>query len=102
MSIRIIVTLALMLGTAPAFAAPEHLEIIGQQCGVQLNQSPTVCSCVQQNAGTQLSDTQQAFMAAQVTANVPEITRTQGLLTADDAIGVMQFMSSVVATCGGA
>ena len=92
---------ALLLGVAPAFAAQEHLDIISQQCGIQIGQTPAVCGCMAQSAGAQLSENQQAFMAAQVTANGPEIARTQGLLSPDEAVSVMQFMTTIVQACGG-
>jgi hypothetical protein len=92
---------ALAFAVTPAFAAQEHLDIIGQQCAVQLGQSPAVCGCMSQSAGAQLNDNQQAFMAAQVTSNGPEIARTQALLDANEAIGVMQFMTTIVGACGG-
>jgi hypothetical protein len=97
-----VTVIGLVMGAAPAFAAQEHLDIIGQQCGTRLSLAPQVCACMQQSAGTQLTDNQQAFMAAQVTANGPEITRIQAeLLTAEDAVKVMQFMTTVVPACGG-
>jgi len=101
MSKRLVAVAFLVLGTTPAFAGQEHLDIIGQQCGAQLGQPPAVCSCMAQSAGAQLSDTQQAFMAAQVTSNGPEIARTQALLSADEAVAVMQFMTTIVPACGG-
>lgn len=87
--------------TVPAFAGQEHLNIINQQCGVQLGKPPAVCNCMAQSAGTQLNDNQQAFMAAQVTANGPEMARTQALLNPTEAIAVMQFMTTVIQACGG-
>ena len=92
---------ALAFATMPAFAAQEHLDIIGQQCAAQLGQTPAVCGCMVQSAGAQLNDSQQAFMAAQVTSNGPEIARTQALLSANEAVGVMQFMTTIIAACGG-
>ena len=85
----------------PAVAGQEHLDIIYEQCGIQLNKPPAVCSCMSENAGTRLNENQQAFMAAQVTANGAEIQRIQALMSQDEAMVVMQFMTTAIAACGG-
>lgn len=101
MARRILLALALVAAMSPAVAGPQHLQIINQQCGTQLGKPPAVCNCMSQRAGSQLSENQQAFMAAQVTGNAPEIGRTQATLSANDALGVMQFMTTIIAACGG-
>jgi hypothetical protein len=93
--------LTLALGATPALAGQAELAIIHDQCGVQLNQPPPVCDCIASSAGVQLNDDQQAFMAAQVTANAPEIARTQALLDQNEAMGVAQFMTTAIGACGG-
>lgn len=98
---KILLAATLALAVSPAVAGPQHLQIIGQQCAAQLGKPPAVCSCMSQRAGAQLSENQQAFMAAQVTGNGPEIGRTQALLGANDALGVMQFMTTIITACGG-
>jgi hypothetical protein len=64
----------------PALAGQADLAIIHDQCGVQLNQPPPVCDCIASSASVKLNENQQAFMAAQITSNGPEIGRTQALL----------------------
>ena len=86
---------------SPALAGPEHLTIIGQQCASQLKLSAAVCNCMVQKAGAELNNSQQAFMAAQVTGNTAEVARVQGMMTAQEAVATGQFMTSVVGQCGG-
>jgi hypothetical protein len=40
-------------------------------------------------------------MAAQITSNGPEIGRTQALQDQNQALGVAEFMTTVIAACGG-
>ncbi|MEX0854083.1 MAG: hypothetical protein WD036_12505 [Bauldia sp.] len=91
---------AMVMGTA-ALAGPQHLDIIYEQCGVQLNKPPATCNCISDSAGVQLNENQQAFMAAQVTGNGAEIGRTQQLLSPNEAIDVMTFMTTAIEACGG-
>jgi hypothetical protein len=80
--------------SAPALAGPEHLQTIHDQCGVQLNGSAGFCACLMQTAGDTLNDNQQAHTAAQVTRDAAEVARTQVLLSAEEAMGVMTFMTT--------
>jgi hypothetical protein len=91
---RYLVTVAFVFAVSPALAGPEHLQTLHQQCGVQLNGSATFCACLQQTAGNTLNDNQQAFAAAAVTQNNAEMVRTQALFSADEAMGVMDFMTT--------
>jgi hypothetical protein len=93
--------LALTLAAMPALAGQADLAIIHDQCGVQLNQPPPVCDCIASSASVKLNENQQAFMAAQITSNGPEIGRTQALLDQNQALGVAEFMTTVIAACGG-
>ena len=77
----------------PALAGPEHIDAIREQCGIQLNFPANVCDCMAAAAAADLNENQQAFTAAQVTSNGQEIARIQTLLSADEAMGVMNFMS---------
>jgi hypothetical protein len=86
---------------APALAADAHLDIIHEQCGIQLNLSSGACDCLRSSAAGELNENQQAFMAARVTMNQPEIDRTQPLLSQKEAIQVGTFMTSIVDRCGG-
>ena len=79
---------------APAFAGPEHLQTLHEQCGIQLNGSAAFCACVQQTAGDTLNENQQTFAAAAVMQDNAEMQRVQVLLSADEAMGVMDFMTS--------
>ena len=85
--------LALCLA-APAFAGPEHLQTLHDQCGVQLNGTAAFCACLQQTAGDTLNDNQQTFAAAAVTQDNAEMQRGQVLLSPDEAMGVMDFMTT--------
>lgn len=78
----------------PALAGPEHLQTLHEQCGVQLNGSGAFCACLQQTAGDTLNENQQAFAAAAVTQNKAEMGRIQVMLSGDEAMGVMDFMTT--------
>ena len=91
--VKIIAVGALLTGLSiPALAGPEHIQTIREQCGIQLNVSASVCECIA-TAAADLNENQQAFAAAQVTSNGPEIARIQTLLSAEEALGVMNFMT---------
>jgi hypothetical protein len=85
--------LALFLST-PAVAGPEHLQTLHDQCGIQLNGSSAFCACLQQTAGDTLNENQQTFAAAAVMQDKTEMQRVQVLLSADEAMGVMDFMTT--------
>jgi hypothetical protein len=78
----------------PSVAGPQHIQTIHEQCGIQLNGTAAFCTCLSNTAGQTLNENQQAFTAAQVTQNAAEIARVQPLLSADDAMGVMDFMTT--------
>jgi hypothetical protein len=78
----------------PALAGPEHLRTLHDQCGIQLNGSAAFCACLQQTAGDTLNENQQTFAAAAVVQNQAEMQRVQVLLSPDEAMGVMDFMTS--------
>lgn len=97
-------TIALMLtvffaGHVSAFSAEAHLRTITEQCGVQLKLPDATCACISGAAGKQLSDQQQAFMAAQVTKNNAEFARLQSEMTIGDMTEVGNFMTSIVGQC---
>jgi hypothetical protein len=85
--------LALCLA-APVVAGPEHLQTLHDQCGIQLNGSAVFCTCLQQTASDTLNENQQTFAAAAVTQNNAEMQRVQVLLSPDEAMGVMDFMTT--------
>lgn len=94
---RVLGAVLLLLATGaavPSLAGPEHLEVIQDQCGIQLGGSDAFCSCLSDTAGQTLNENQQAFTAAQVTQNAAEIARVQPMLDANEAMGVMNFMTS--------
>ena len=95
------VTAALFsLALSPAMAGEAHLDIIHQQCGVQLGLAPAACDCLRNAAAAELNENQQAFMAARVTNDKAEISRIQPLLSQEEAVGVGTFMTGIVARCG--
>jgi hypothetical protein len=85
---------------APAFAGPQDLKTIGDQCAAQGRAAP-VCACMVQKAAKELNGNQQAFMAAQMTGNAAEIARIQSTITAQEAAATATFMGGVVGQCGG-
>jgi hypothetical protein len=91
---RFLATTAFVLAIAPAFAGPEHLETLHEQCGIQLNGTAAFCACLQQTANDTLNENQQAFAAAVVTQNNAEMGRVQALFSANEAMGVMEFMTT--------
>ena len=82
-----------------AFSTEEDLRTIAEQCGVQLKLPNAACACISGAAGEQLSDKQQAFMAAQVTKNRGEVARLQSEMTVGEMTAVGNFMTSIVAKC---
>jgi hypothetical protein len=92
---RLAILAVIAAGLAPpALAGPEHLQTLHDQCGVQLNGTAAFCACIQQTAGDTLNENQQAFAAAAVTQNNAEMGRVQTLLSGDEAMGVMEFMTT--------
>lgn len=84
----------------PALAGPQDLKTIGQQCAAQ-GHAAAVCNCMVQKAAKELSSNQQAFMAAQMSANAAEIARIQSMITPQEAAATAGFMGGVVGQCGG-
>lgn len=91
---RYLVTAACVFAVSPALAGAEHLDTLHEQCGIQLNGSAAFCACLQQTASDTLNDNQQTFAAAVVTQNNAEMQRVQAMLSANEAMGVMDFMTS--------
>ncbi len=97
----ILAAVCLAASLSPAFAGAGDLKTIGEQCASQLKLPGAVCNCIVQKAGSDLSGNQQAFMAAQVSGNQAEAARIQSTLTPAQAAATGQFMSAVIAQCGG-
>jgi len=79
---------------ATALAGQEHLQTLHDQCGIQLNGSAAFCACLMQTAGETLNENQQTFAAAAVLQDNAEMARVQTLFSADEAMGVMNFMTT--------
>jgi hypothetical protein len=82
----------------PAWAAQEHLDIIKQQCGTKLQKPPAVCDCMVTRA-TDMSDDQQAYIAAQMSGNTAEIGRILPLLNGGDEASVMAYLALASTAC---
>jgi len=91
--------LILVAAQASAFATTQHLKTIGEQCAVQLKLPPTACACISSAAGEQLSDTQQAFMVAQITKDKAAMASLQSSMTVGEMTVVGNFMTSIVGQC---
>ena len=84
---------------APAsFAGPEHVATIEQECQTQLGYSPSRCVCFGEKAG-QLSDKEQAFVAAQVTKNQAALAQIQGTMTVNEMMAAGEFVTGVAQQC---
>lgn len=105
MALKRIATMALAIcGVAPApavWAAQEHLDTLKNECGVQLSMSSSACACIADKAGAELSDVQQAFVAAQVTRNKPEAGRLQQQMTVAEMMQAGTFMTNAPGACAG-
>ncbi|MDP2619383.1 MAG: hypothetical protein Q8P46_04285 [Hyphomicrobiales bacterium] len=86
---------------APALATQEHLDTLERECGPQLGFSASGCKCISNTAAVELNDTQQAFVAAQVTKNQAEIARIQGAMTMDEMMQAANFMTTAPSRCAG-
>jgi hypothetical protein len=87
------------LGTPLCLAAPEHLATIEQECLTQLGYGPERCACFGETAASQLSDKEQAFVAAQVTQDQAAIAQIQGTMTVNEMMAAGQFMTSAAQQC---
>ena len=97
-----IITLAaftLLAAQASAFATAQHLKTIGEQCGIQLKLPAATCACISGAAGEQLSETQQAFMVAQITKDKAAMAQMQSSMTVGEMTAVGNFMTSIVGQC---
>jgi hypothetical protein len=88
------------LFAAPAsLAGPEHIATIESECQTQLGHSPARCACFGETAAAQLSDKEQAFVAAQVTKDQAAIAQIQGTMTVNEMMAAGQFMTGVEQQC---
>jgi hypothetical protein len=86
---------------APALAAQEHLDALERECGPQLGFPASGCKCISAAAAAELNDTQQAFVAAQVTRNKADAARIQGTMTMDEMMQAANFMTTAPSRCAG-
>ncbi len=87
------------IGAPISLAGPEHVATIEQECQTQLGYTPARCACFGVTAGAQLSDKEQAFVAAQVVKDQATITEIQGTMTVNEMMKAGQFMTSVAQQC---
>ena len=85
--------------TSAAHAGPEDLATIERECQAQLGYAPARCACFGETAEAQLSDTQQAFVAAQITSDQVAVAQIQPTMTIDDMVGAGTFMGNVAQLC---
>jgi hypothetical protein len=93
------VVLVHLIDTPMSLAAPEHIATIEQECQTQLGYAPARCACFGETAAAQLSDTEQAFVAAQVTKDKSAAAEIQRTMTVDEMMKAGQFMTSVAQQC---
>ncbi|MGH6923283.1 MAG: hypothetical protein ACRED5_06040 [Propylenella sp.] len=72
---------------------------IEQECQTQLGHSPARCACFGETAAAQLSDKEQAFVAAQVMKDQAAIAQIQGTMTVNEMMAAGQFMTGIEQQC---
>ena len=88
-----------LIAPGAAFAGPEHIAGIEQECVQQLGYAPARCECIGDRAEADLNDNQQAFMYAHATKNTAEAQRLQGVMTIDEMTEAGSFMAGVAGIC---
>jgi len=86
-------------GAPIGLAAPEHVATIEQECQSQLGYTPARCACFGVTASAQLTDKEQAFVAAQVVKDQAAITEIQGTMTVNEMMKAGQFTTSAAQQC---
>jgi len=91
-------SLILAASTVPVFADAAALETVRTECGTQLNLPAAACDCIATRAG-ELSDEQQAFLAATVTKDEAATSSLRGQMTIEELTQVGMFMTSAPQNC---
>ena len=83
----------------PAVATQEDLDTIASECGQQLQLSPSGCTCIRDTAAADLTDAQQAFVAASITEDHARRGELQGKMSGDEVLGAITFMTQAPTSC---
>ena len=84
--------------TFPALADTAALETLRSECAAQLNLPPPACDCIVDRAA-ELSDNQQAFVAASVTKDEATAATLRGQMTIDELTQAGPFMTTSPQAC---
>lgn len=95
-----LLTFASLAVPGVALASSADLATLESECGPQLGLSATGCACIKAKAAAELSDAQQAFVAAIVTKNKTTQRAVMQNMTVGEMTAAGQFMSSAPAQCG--
>jgi len=91
-------SLFIAVSVTPAFADAGHLETLRTECASQLNLPSGACDCLAGKAG-ELSDNQQAFLAATVTKDVATAATLRMQMSIDELTQAGMFMATSAQTC---
>jgi len=96
-------SIALLIGgtLVPGYAAQADLDTLYRECTPQLGLSDSGCRCISSAAAKELSDKQQALIAAMVTKNQTKVAALQGQLNMDETMKAADFMTSAPQKCAG-
>lgn len=97
-----VVTAAFLLAspTAPAFAQPMSGEITAA-CMEAMDETQTICACIEEDAIATLTDDQQTFLVAIMTEDESLIDELRGTFTNEDAQLVQNQMVNAAMQCLG-
>ena len=87
-------------GTASSLLAGiEHIQTIRRECLSQVAYPQPQCDCIAERAAGDLSDNQQAYVAAQMSGKLSDIAQLQGAMTPEEVAATDAFMGSIAETC---
>ena len=92
------VSLFTVLSGPPAFADAGHLETLRTECASQLNLPSGACDCIAGKAG-ELSENQQAFLAATVTKDVATAATLRMQMSIEELTQAGMFMADSAHSC---
>jgi hypothetical protein len=95
-----VVAAGLVLATSalPAYADAQAVDTLRQECAAQLNLPATACACIAAKAA-ELTDNQQAFLAASVTKDETAAAALRGQMTIDELTQAGMFMTTSPQAC---
>jgi len=96
-----IATLGLIFGltVAAGDARADAAETLIEQCHIQLEMTDSGCDCIGNSARSDLTETQQEFVVAQVTDDQAAVQELQGGMTVDEMTEAAEWMMSIPVTC---